>query len=111
MPVDDETTQLLALAHWRDRSFADLFAVWLGIAARTHPEIIRHALKDVFSLKAIEEKHNRMIEQLFQLGQREGKIVARLCYLQTQLERLEARTELRTNGTASQHTGEYTTEP
>jgi hypothetical protein len=97
---NDETEGLLALAHWRDREFANFFAVTLGIAAKTHPEIIRNALQDVFSLKAIEEKHERMVELLFQLGKRMDKIVSRLCYLQAQLERLEAQTDLRTNGTA-----------
>jgi hypothetical protein len=41
-----------AVAHARDRQFADLIVLALGLACETHPEMVRDALAKVFDMKA-----------------------------------------------------------
>ena len=50
-----------SLAQARDSWFADLLAVWIGLAAETHPEEIRKALSKAFDLSVIEETHKRLL--------------------------------------------------
>lgn len=50
-----------ALANFRDRQFADLVTLVIGLAARTHPEELRAAIASVFDLKAVEETTQRMM--------------------------------------------------
>lgn len=49
------------LSRYRDRQFADLLVLLIGIAADTHPQELRNALGQVFDLSAVEETTRRMM--------------------------------------------------
>jgi hypothetical protein len=51
---------MLAVQHGRDQQFAALVTMAVGLAARTHPEMIRDALAEVFDLGAYEETAKRV---------------------------------------------------
>ncbi len=56
-----------ALAHYRDRQFADMLVIVIGLAAETHPEEMRKALARVFDLSAVEETTRRMMALVSQM--------------------------------------------
>ena len=58
---DDDAVKILQ--HARDEQFAELLTLAIGLAARTHPEIIRNALASVFDTTAIEADTERMLKQ------------------------------------------------
>lgn len=55
--MDDVTERL---AFYRDREFASLVLVVIGLVAETHPEELRAALGRAFDLAAVEEQHRRV---------------------------------------------------
>ena len=61
MTQREEDLELLALAHARDRAFADMFVMAIGLVAQTHPETLRAALEGVFGLEAIQRQHQEMV--------------------------------------------------
>ncbi len=54
-----------AIAHARDRLFADLLVLTIGLAAETHPEELRQALVKVFDMSGVED----MIKRIMLLAQ------------------------------------------
>jgi hypothetical protein len=65
MPDEYSRDEMLrALAKFRDRQFAAMLTVWIGVAAETHPEELRAAIGQVFSLAAVEESTRRIMAVL-----------------------------------------------
>lgn len=58
--MPDETELLDAIKNYRDREFASIITVMVGIAAETHPEALRAALGKVFDLGALESEAKRL---------------------------------------------------
>lgn len=56
MTQEDRDAAVAALAGYRDRRFAELLVVAMGLAAETHSEELRAALASVFDLDAVEER-------------------------------------------------------
>ena len=50
-----------SLSHFRDQSFADFFALALGLACESHPDVIRSALAKVFDLSVVEDTCKRIM--------------------------------------------------
>jgi len=61
MERDDLTEEelLRATARFRDKSVADMVALAIGLAAETHPDIMREALGKVFDVTALEDMAKR----------------------------------------------------
>lgn len=118
----DEAALRLALSRWRDRYFAELIPVLIGLAAETHPEQLRKALAKVFSLECVEEMTQRVMldteraqqaasdtatevrELISQVHVDLDKIDARIDGLRYEVELLERRLNLPANGSAAQPT-------
>lgn len=62
--TDELEEKRIALAHHRDRQMADALVVWIGLAAETHPEILREALSKVFDLAGIKASIQRVADSL-----------------------------------------------
>jgi hypothetical protein len=50
-----------AIARSRDVLFADMIALAIGLAAETHPDLLRNALARVFDLSAVEDTSKRIL--------------------------------------------------
>lgn len=91
-PEQSSRTELKqAVSNARDRRFADIIALAVGLAAETHPQEIRKALGSVFSLEAVEETTGRMMLTLAEC-QRIATEARELCQaVVLDIERLEKR--------------------
>jgi len=88
--VTSEETKLLieAVACRRDTQFADLVVQVIGLAAETHPDILRNALGRVFALKQIEEDCRRVSGQCAAMWSEWQRVRADIDLSRTQLKEM-----------------------
>ena len=95
MTQREEDLELLALAHARDRAFADMLCIAIGLAAKTHPETVRAALEGAFSLEAIQLQHQEMVGLLRRTESWLACTSRRANELQRRVEELERAVEVK----------------
>lgn len=89
MPSKEQV--LRAVAHARDEEFARLFLLQIGVAAETHPDILRKALAHVFDLSAVQNCCERQMLVLSQIQRFGLEVRSLLEAVKCDLDELERR--------------------
>ena len=98
-PSDEDLQR--TIARKRDEQFADWIALAIGLAAKTHPDILRAAFKDVFDLEAMRETYKRaadatkeMVARMQKLREEEQILRDRITRAENRLDQLNNEIEL-----------------
>lgn len=91
MALDDLSPEVMkrVVASCRDRQFAELVVMILGLAAETHGDLVRAALARVFDLSEVEKKANEMMARIQTMGQQSQHITDGIRRAEMKLEKLQ----------------------
>ena len=90
----DTDEMRLALIKARDRSMAEVLTIWIGIASELHPELLRNAIGKVFDIRAVEDDHRRLAQELGVLRSNYEQARILLEDLHIEIERQEKRRDV-----------------
>jgi hypothetical protein len=82
-----------ALARVRDEQFADMLLLAFGVAAETHPEVLRALMAKVFDLSGVEQDTRQMLATVGEVRQQCLELYHLIAAVRKDFEALESRIE------------------